>query len=113
MQSESERHSGMIPTATGASHAGISIVQELFGLVRRNLSEAQRRKDAARGETLGLLYFFRVHSRDFSSISSADSTGWSFTKSVLATRHDWSADRSLAPSATALVAFDFANYMMA
>jgi hypothetical protein len=29
------------------SDAGISIVQEVFGFVTRNLSEAQRRNDAA------------------------------------------------------------------
>jgi hypothetical protein len=32
------------------SDAGTSIVQEVFGFVKRNLSVAQRRKDAASGE---------------------------------------------------------------
>ena len=31
------------------SDAGISIVQEVFGFVKRNLSEAQRRKKTASG----------------------------------------------------------------
>jgi len=35
----------MIPTPSERSDAGISIVQEVFGFVKRNLSEAQRRKD--------------------------------------------------------------------
>jgi len=47
---EAERHSGMIPNPSEPSDSGISIVQEVFGFVKRNLSEALRRKDAARGE---------------------------------------------------------------
>jgi hypothetical protein len=47
---ESERHSGMNPNIIEPSDAGISIVQGMFGFVKRNLSGAQRRKGAASGE---------------------------------------------------------------
>jgi hypothetical protein len=48
---KSEQHSGMVPKTIGEhSGAGNSIVQEVFGFVKRNLSEAQRRKNAASGE---------------------------------------------------------------
>ena len=40
----------MIPNTIERSDAGISIVQEVFGFVKRNLSGAQRREDAACGE---------------------------------------------------------------
>jgi hypothetical protein len=33
----SERHSGMNPNTIGAYDAGISIVQEVFGFVKRNI----------------------------------------------------------------------------
>jgi hypothetical protein len=38
---EAERHSVMNPNTIGASDAGISIVQEVFGFVKRNLSGAR------------------------------------------------------------------------
>jgi len=40
----------MNPNTSERSDAGISIEQEVFGFVKRNLSGAQRRKDAASGE---------------------------------------------------------------
>jgi hypothetical protein len=39
----------MIPNTIERSDAGTSIVQELFGFVKRNLSEARRREKAASG----------------------------------------------------------------
>jgi hypothetical protein len=41
---------GRTRTPSERSDASISIVQEVFGFVKRNLSEAQRRKNAASGE---------------------------------------------------------------
>jgi hypothetical protein len=47
---EAERHSGMNPNASEHSDAGVSIFHEAFGSVKRNLSEAQRRRGAASRE---------------------------------------------------------------
>ena len=47
---EAERHSGINPTPSERSAAGISIVQEVCGFVKGNLYGAQRRKDAASGQ---------------------------------------------------------------
>jgi hypothetical protein len=45
---ESERHSEMIPEHhRSVSDAGSSIVQEVFGFIKRNLSRVKRRKNAA------------------------------------------------------------------
>ena len=47
---EAERHSGMIPNTIGErSDAGNSILQEVFGFVKRNMSGAKRRKGWERG----------------------------------------------------------------
>jgi hypothetical protein len=41
---------GWTRTPSERSDAGISIVQDVFGFVKRNLSEAQRRESAANEE---------------------------------------------------------------